>query len=216
MRYAGFWPRLWSIIVDIVVMIPLAVVLRSLRGASRSGAVLSAVLGMVIFQSYHVVCIGAWGKTLGKRLAGIVVVARNGNPAGWRRSCLRSAVDIVISTISCIEKIVALAGMSDALYVSATGRARRQLIAAHLPAWDRSLWLLAAAWTCSELFVLLLNREKRAIHDFIAGTVVIHARPERERPLPTSRPLPLRPDGLPPNIGLQRLRHAASPLQPGR
>jgi uncharacterized RDD family membrane protein YckC len=29
-------------------------------------------------------------------------------------------------------------------------------------------------WIWSEIIVLLFNRRKRALHDFIAGTVVIH------------------------------------------
>jgi uncharacterized RDD family membrane protein YckC len=29
-------------------------------------------------------------------------------------------------------------------------------------------------WTVSELVVLLMNEKRRALHDFIAGTVVIH------------------------------------------
>jgi uncharacterized RDD family membrane protein YckC len=31
-------------------------------------------------------------------------------------------------------------------------------------------------WTSSELVVILLNRRRRALHDFIAGTVVVRVR----------------------------------------
>jgi uncharacterized RDD family membrane protein YckC len=36
--------------------------------------------------------------------------------------------------------------------------------------------LVSNAWTLSELVVLMLNRRRRALHDFIAGTVVIRTR----------------------------------------
>lgn len=31
-------------------------------------------------------------------------------------------------------------------------------------------------WIYSELFILLLNKRKRALHDFVAGTVIVKAK----------------------------------------
>jgi uncharacterized RDD family membrane protein YckC len=39
--------------------------------------------------------------------------------------------------------------------------------------WDRAIDIFQNVWICSEVFVVLLNRRKRALHDFIGGTVVI-------------------------------------------
>jgi uncharacterized RDD family membrane protein YckC len=36
--------------------------------------------------------------------------------------------------------------------------------------WVNNLWMY------SELFILLLNKRKRAIHDFIAGTVIVKSK----------------------------------------
>jgi uncharacterized RDD family membrane protein YckC len=41
------------------------------------------------------------------------------------------------------------------------------------PLWDRAIDIFQNVWICSEVFVVLLNRRKRALHDFIGGTVVI-------------------------------------------
>jgi uncharacterized RDD family membrane protein YckC len=45
-------------------------------------------------------------------------------------------------------------------------------------------WLLYFyfAWLASEFIVLLLNRRRRALHDFIAGTVVVVARSTAKAP----------------------------------
>jgi hypothetical protein len=42
------------------------------------------------------------------------------------------------------------------------------------PSWHSVTDGLYWAWIASELVVLLFNEKRRALHDFIAGTVVIH------------------------------------------
>jgi len=46
------------------------------------------------------------------------------------------------------------------------------------PSWLKPLQLIQNIWVWSEFIVLLTNRKRRAIHDFIAGTVVIHKLPK--------------------------------------
>ena len=41
------------------------------------------------------------------------------------------------------------------------------------PAWETWVEAVGSVWICSELVVLLLNEKKRAIHDYLAGTVVL-------------------------------------------
>lgn len=43
------------------------------------------------------------------------------------------------------------------------------------PSWYRPLQWVQNAWVWGELIVLLTNRKRRALHDFIAGTVVVYA-----------------------------------------
>ena len=40
-------------------------------------------------------------------------------------------------------------------------------------AWEDWPRIVGNVWICSELVVLLLNEKKRAIHDYLAGTVVV-------------------------------------------
>lgn len=48
------------------------------------------------------------------------------------------------------------------------------LQAERTPSWSKIIDNLYLAWGLSELLVLLLNNKRRALHDFIAGTVVVH------------------------------------------
>jgi len=39
--------------------------------------------------------------------------------------------------------------------------------------WNQAINMLIPIWIGSELLVMLTNKKRRALHDFIAGTVVI-------------------------------------------
>ena len=47
-------------------------------------------LHLVVFYIYFVVCEGLWGQTLGKRLANITVIGRDGRPATLRAAIVRN------------------------------------------------------------------------------------------------------------------------------
>jgi len=47
------------------------------------------------------------------------------------------------------------------------------------PSWYKSLQWIQNAWVWGELIVLLTNRKRRALHDFIAGTVVVYTSPNK-------------------------------------
>lgn len=47
-------------------------------------------------------------------------------------------------------------------------------ISAVLPPWYRALDVLRTVFIYSEVLVVMFNRRKRALHDFLAGTIVIN------------------------------------------
>jgi hypothetical protein len=65
--------------------------------------------------------------------------------------------------------------MTDAEYQSLSLRERAKRMADLAPSWYKPLRWTQTSWDWGELVVLLTNRKRRALHDFIAGTVVVHA-----------------------------------------
>jgi uncharacterized RDD family membrane protein YckC len=49
------------------------------------------LLGIALHVAYHTVLVGGCGQTLGKMLLGVMVVRRDGAPAGYGRALLRCA-----------------------------------------------------------------------------------------------------------------------------
>jgi uncharacterized RDD family membrane protein YckC len=64
--------------------------------------------------------------------------------------------------------------MSDAEFHSLSFMQRSQRLIELAPPWFKPLQVVQQVWVWSEFIVLLTNRKRRALHDFIAGTVVVY------------------------------------------
>lgn len=132
------------------------------------------VAGFLFYRFYHIGCVALWGQTPGKIVAKIKVVKLSGAPASLLNAFLRNSVETILVTIVLILELVAVTKVIPAEYAVADLAKKHDLIEAFIPrtatyvAWANQVFVL------SEFVVLFLNKKKRAIHDFIAGTVVIH------------------------------------------
>jgi uncharacterized RDD family membrane protein YckC len=119
--------------------------------------------------------------TLGKLAVGIRVTRPDGSRIGWAEAWKRSSVDLVFASVILVVQVWALTQVDPERYASLRWIERTQLLTQHFPAWYPFLNTLQQGWIWSEDVVVLFNRRKRALHDFIAGTVVIRKEFARER-----------------------------------
>lgn len=171
--YAGFWRRLGAGLVDTIVFVPAIVLYFWLSSLSRTTALLVIVPNSLLYFSYEVYFHWRFGQTLGKMAAGIRVLSIDGASVSLRQAVLRSSVDFVFAVLVIAGGMVALARFPDAEYSQTSWLHRQHQLTQLRPAW--SAWVSSAQniWVWSEVMTVLFNRKKRAIHDFIAGTVVL-------------------------------------------
>jgi uncharacterized RDD family membrane protein YckC len=180
LRYATFGPRFWSGSVDSCVLWPvtfIATVLLSL-GVSRLLAVALVSVQSLAWGLYTVIMHGRYGQTVGKMVTKVRVVDfRTEQSISWRQAWLREAIPMVVS--------LGLLGFEASLIL--TGRltsseiARGEDLATH-----KQFWFLVAIpglWFLAEILTMLANEKRRALHDLIAGTVVVrtHSGAKRRR-----------------------------------
>ena len=170
-RYAGFGPRLFANLVDIVVGIPF-IWLAWPGFLSRQAALITAIPAFLAGVSYVVVMNACWGQTLGKMAARIKIVTVSGARIGYREALLRESVGIGFGIISTAAHLVAVMNVPESKW-SYDWTQQAQLLNDAEPRWGQAAMTLLSAWFWGELLVLLFNRKRRALHDFIAGTVVI-------------------------------------------
>jgi uncharacterized RDD family membrane protein YckC len=171
-RYAGFWSRLAANIVDILVLTPLMALGYWALYSSRDIAFASEIPLVLVSTAYEIYFVGRWGQTVGKKVVGIKVVSVDESAAGYRRAFWRQSVDLALALGSAVMAIVALSSVTNEEFDLLSHHARDVLERRSEPNWYIYLGL---AWSFGELLVLLTNKKRRALHDFIAGTVVIHA-----------------------------------------
>ena len=188
LRYAGFWSRLVAGLIDGVVWVPVMVLAVWLDGTSYAGAVISAFVGPAFLIPYNVGLVAVFGGTVGKLMRGLRVRQVNGAAATWANAWRRSSVDIVFSVSAAIFTLIALTRINAEVYLDAGWQSRSGILEKAIPAFQWFYWA-SLFWTLSEFVTLLSNKKRRALHDFIGGTVVVHtaptsldARPERTDP----------------------------------
>jgi uncharacterized RDD family membrane protein YckC len=123
---------------------------------------------------YNVYFNARFGGTPGKLAVGIRITRPNGTPIGWTEAWKRSSVDLVFALLTLIFGVWALAHVDPVNYSSLGWVDRTKLLQSHTPSWASSVDTLEHVWMWSEIVILLFNKRKRAIHDFIANTVVVH------------------------------------------
>ena len=172
--YAGFWQRFGAGIVDVIVLIPVAYILYYLEGISISAAIIAAFISSALYSIYTVYFHYRYSATLGKMTTKIKVTNPDGSPIDLRQAILRSSVDIGFAVLAVTAQIIAISHANPEEYLSAGWMERIEYIVPLYPSWYDLVTIGTNVWVLGEFFVLLLNKRKRAIHDFIAGTVVIN------------------------------------------
>lgn len=180
MYYAGFLLRLYAGVIDFLVFTPVIVLYFYLRSVSWEVAIIVVVPYFFLWSIYNIYFHGRWGQTIGKRVANIKVVRADGSLIIFRHAFYRHAVDFIFAICLSIAQVSALLSISKPTFEAIGWRETNILIYSKIPVWGHWGKTLSTIWIYSELFILLINKKKRALHDFIAGTVVINLRSKKE------------------------------------
>lgn len=171
--YASFWQRLGAYLLDFLILLP--VIALSIWGGEQSRLFSTYVIfpGVAFSFWYHAYLVKRYGGTPGKLIVGIKITKLEGEPVGYREPAIRYSVLFVLTTISQLALLHTTLAMSDAEYFALDWQDRMLRIQELAPSWLGLVTLLTNIWVWSEFVVMLTNEKRRAIHDFMAGTVVL-------------------------------------------
>lgn len=152
-RYHTFIQRLVAGIIDGIILTIFNLVMDAVFfGDSQSVITFVFYNGISIF--YSVYMHGKYGQTFGKMALKVKVVqhADETRLIGYRAAFLRDSVWIGLVTIEILLAIYQISDFSQASYI---------------------LSLLSGGWFLAELVTMFFNKKRRAVHDLLAGSVVI-------------------------------------------
>jgi uncharacterized RDD family membrane protein YckC len=200
MNYAGFWRRFGAVWLDFLIFLPLIALVLWGNQHVRLFQLYYFIPGHMFSLFYNVYLVRRFGGTPGKRIMGISIRKTDGSPVGYREAVLRYLPEALLAALGTAGLIYAMLSFSDVTYASMSFSERGKQIIALAPAWYEPVNVTLAIWLFSEPIIMLTNRKRRALHDFIAGTIVLldtpnvidHSKPTQRGRSSRARP-PLRP-----------------------
>lgn len=171
--YAGFFIRLYCQAIDGAIVWLVSHFLGLFQFQSLSFFWMTNAASFLFFRFYFIVFTGLWGQTPGKMLAKIKVIRADGTEIRWSNAILRNIFETILVILINVGYFVALSHTTTHNFDLLSIEAKKGLIERTIPAFVNYLFWTRRIYAGSEFFVLLLNKRKRAIHDFIAGTVII-------------------------------------------
>ena len=172
-RYAGFWIRAGSQILDMQMTLPIIAVIAWIDASYRLGPLYALLPSLAFSLFFAVYLVYRFGGTPGKLLLAIRITSVDGSRVTSRQAFIREAPTLALTVLSTVGQCVTLLRVSDAEFYGHSWLERQQYLSQFAPRWVFLVAILMQLWTWSELIVMLTNRQRRALHDFIAGTVLI-------------------------------------------
>ena len=140
---------------------PLASTILGGIAGGRAARVLICVVSLIAFPLYSIWMHGRHGQTLGKMACKVIVLDVSQRLLSMRQAVLRDIYSVVVLPIQLMIEIPRVIQGIDIFAFE--NRTTIDSVALY------SGW----AWFVIEVVTLLANKKRRALHDFIAGSVVI-------------------------------------------
>ncbi len=170
-KYQTFWRRFGAVGVDFIVLLPLFLIDLLMVRDSGSFPPLFLLIWYAAYRildgGYSVFMHARYGQTIGKMATGVKVLDVSEKPLAVSQAFRRDIIPILLTAAhSWYEIPMILSGVNiNDSNAAGTGPFYEFLPYAWLP------------WVLSEIVTMFLNQKRRAIHDYIAGSVVVRVPP---------------------------------------
>jgi uncharacterized RDD family membrane protein YckC len=169
--YSGFLSRLGANLLDGLIILPYSFLFLFINFFDKNVYLFTIVPNLLFIFWYNIYLPKRYGGTPGKLIVGIKIVKIDASPIDWKEAFLRYSVNIVFSFLSIAIMAMAVLLADKEIYNNLNWFQRFAYLSGIVK--NNIITILNNIWIWSEIIVLLFNKRKRAIHDFIAGTVII-------------------------------------------
>jgi uncharacterized RDD family membrane protein YckC len=160
-KYQTGIKRFWAAVVDSIVFMPLLLVDNWLYSSNQSLIVQSTwlIVATLLPIIYSIILHYRYGHTIGKWVAGVKVLdVSETHTLTFRQSVMRDIVLLLVQVIVLFYILVYINPNQHGSFVSD---------------YDNFTATPLFIWTIAELISMVTNAKRRAIHDFIAKSVVV-------------------------------------------
>ena len=173
MEYGGFWRRVGAVILDALIMSPLGIALMIGLNYTYKAHLYYALPGILIFLFFHIYLVRRFGGTPGKRILGMRITMTDGSPITLNAALVRCAPLLVLNIASTVASVITSLNIGEAGFEGMNYFEKMEAMGKNAPAWNTAVVWIMQAWWIAGAITLAANQRKRAVHDFLAGTVVL-------------------------------------------
>ena len=173
LQYAGFWRRFGAFWLDALCLAPLTAIVLYLSTTTRYFHALWLVPGLLFGLWFNAYLVKRYGGTPGKLMMKIRVAMVDGAAVSGKAAMLRYSVMFALSAASSVALVMASLAMGDELYLSLGFMRMNTVLVEQAPLWYPAVNVALQVWIWGEFITMLLNKRRRAVHDYMAGTVVV-------------------------------------------
>lgn len=173
-EYGGFWIRFWAGLVDGFAAMPIAIGFYVLFERQQVNPIASSVLSLGITVGFEVLIVAKFGGSPGKLAAGLRIRDVSLGRASARQAFVRALPNVLVDLLRIASTIVVVLALGPQLQ-QLSGTELEAAVKAATPVWATYLSFVAGAWFFAEFISMMSNDQRRALHDMIAGTVVVKA-----------------------------------------
>jgi len=166
---ASVWARFASLLIDGILWTPIALGVAYAASRSPSWGTFLFPAALISFVVYQVYFHARYGATLGKMLLRIRVVKTDLSPMDLNAALRRSFVDAVFRLALATVSVQVIRSFGA---VPVDGM-MNFVLALQAHKTYATLSNLESIWTLSEVATCLFHPQRRALHDLIAGTLVV-------------------------------------------
>lgn len=168
----GFIHRFAASFIDGLVLLPIVGTNFAIFHMQKFSAIVLYVTAALVVSLYPVICISIWGCTLGKFVMKIKVKKENGDNCSWREGFIRNIVVLIGQVIVFSLFTSILLNAPNSFFTS--NDYNQKIIAygsATVPISKLHSFIMFF-WLLLDFIIFLRNDNRKALHDFMAGTIV--------------------------------------------
>jgi uncharacterized RDD family membrane protein YckC len=153
-RYQTFGSRFLAAIIDGVIFSLVSIFIHYVFGKHYVDTIADTLIDNGLFYFYSIFLHYKYGQTIGKKITNVKVVSNADETKliGISNSFKRDSIGIALVLV---EILLKQSNLENSNFGSSL------------------LWFSTFGWTLAEIVSMLFNKKRRAIHDFLANSVVI-------------------------------------------
>jgi len=173
--YAGFWARCnaatWDLLITYTILTILYLAIGKYFKYSKNFYYFLYIFYFLYDYWLNIYLVQRYGGTPGKLITGIKILKLDGSKITWKEATLRHLVHSSWVLFITICPLISLAEVSNEYFNSLPYKAKLDYCDS---CTKRTIYkAIFPYWFFIDVIMLLFNKRKRALHDFIAGTVVV-------------------------------------------